>query len=78
MQGQPDVQRRKIQDHDLPDWGNSHMDVRGGLHLEEHWGECHLLGSPMVTHPMSGLRGGLDGRAHDGPFQMIAWNKAVN
>ena len=64
----PDVQSRKIQEHDLLVRGNSHMFVRGGIWLEKHRRGGHLLGAAVVAHPISGLQSGVYGWVYDRPL----------
>ena len=45
LKGWADVQRRKIQDHDMPAREDSRRDVRGGLQSEEHRRGGPLTGS---------------------------------
>ena len=64
---QPDGQYCKIQDHDLPYRGDLHRDFRGDFQLEDHRRGGHVTGASLVVHHMSGLRGGADGKVHNGP-----------
>ena len=59
LKGQSDGQHHKIQDHVLPDGGDSHMDIRGSLQLEEHMGGVHLPGVLPTAHTMSVLQADL-------------------
>ena len=73
-----DGQRWKIQDHDLPAGSDFDRDIRGGLQSEGHWLRGHLLGEPMMEHPMYILRGWVESRFHTGPLQTIACNGSGN
>ena len=76
QKGQPDVQCRKIQDHDLPDGGDLHRDTRGGFQLKDHRRGVHVPGASAVAHHMSRLCSRVDSWVHNGPPQTIPWDVA--
>ena len=47
-----------------------------GFQSEDQMRGGHLLGTSVVAHPMHILWGGVNGRVHDVPLQMIVWDEA--
>ena len=76
--GPTDVQRCRIQYHDLPARGGSHRDISGGFQSEEKKIRGHIPVESAASHPMSILQGGVNGLFHDGPSQTVAWDRSID